>query len=91
MVDIAEKSRQDMLNRLARIEGQIRGVQKLIREGGDCELVIQQMSASRKALDKAFQEMLACIIERDVVCAHQRGESPESSLQQIKTLLTKYS
>ena len=58
MVDIAEKSRNDMLNRLARIEGQVRGIQKLIREGGDCELVIQQMSASRKAFDKAFQEML---------------------------------
>lgn len=91
MVEIAEKSRNDMLNRLARIEGQVRGVQKLIREGADCELVIQQMSASRKALDKAFQEMLACIIERDVLQAHQRGEPPEASMSQIKSLLTKYS
>lgn len=91
MVDIADKSRNDMLNRLARVEGQVRGIQKLIREGAECELVIQQMSASRKAFDKAFQEMLACVIERDVICAHQRGEHPEESLAQIKTLLTKYS
>ncbi|CBL45014.1 Hypothetical protein HDN1F_14310 [gamma proteobacterium HdN1] len=91
MIEIEEAARNNMLNRLARVEGQIRGLQKLIREGKDCELVIQQMSASRKALDKAFQEMLACIIEQNILCAHNGSEPQTSSINQIKTLLTKYS
>ena len=40
-----------MLKRLARIEGQLRGLQAMIRRGEDCEAIAQQFSASRKALD----------------------------------------
>lgn len=61
---ISEKDRAAMLNRLARIEGQLRGIQKMISEPEpDCERVAQQMSAARKALDKAGHTMLACMIE----------------------------
>jgi DNA-binding FrmR family transcriptional regulator len=56
--------------RLARIEGQLRGLQKLIDAEADCEKIAQQMSASRKALDKAFFTMVGCMIE-------QGDQSPE--------------
>jgi DNA-binding FrmR family transcriptional regulator len=42
----------DLLNRLRRIEGQIRGLQRLIDEGKDCVEVVNQLAAARKALDK---------------------------------------
>ena len=48
--------------RLKRIEGQLRGIQNLIESGSDCEAVAQQMSASRKALDKAFFTLVGCVI-----------------------------
>lgn len=57
------KERRDMIVRLRRIEGQLRGIQKMIEDGADCEDVAQQLSASRKALDKAFYHMLACVVE----------------------------
>ncbi|MFC3050780.1 metal-sensing transcriptional repressor [Kordiimonas pumila] len=64
---IAEKDKTAMLNRLARVEGQLRGIQKLILAGEeDCEKVAQQMSAARKALDKAGHTMLACMIEEQI-------------------------
>jgi DNA-binding FrmR family transcriptional regulator len=53
------------LNRLARIEGQLRGVQKLIAlaaEPADCEAVAQQMSAARKALDRSFVQLLTATV-----------------------------
>ena len=50
--------------RLARVEGQLRGLQRLIDEDADCEKVAQQLSAARKALDKSFFAMVACIIEQ---------------------------
>ena len=55
----------ELVLRLKRIEGQLRGIQAMIEDGADCEQVVQQMSASRRALDKAFFNMLACAIESD--------------------------
>lgn len=88
--DISSETKDAMLKRLARVEGQIRGVQKLIRADDDCEKIAQQMSAARKALDKAFHEMLACMIETDVLNAREE-KSAEESMAQIRYLLSKYS
>jgi CsoR family transcriptional regulator, copper-sensing transcriptional repressor len=50
--------------RLARVEGQVRGVQKLVQSDADCHAIAQQLSAARKALDKSFYTMIACMIEQ---------------------------
>lgn len=65
--------------RLARIEGQIRGLQKLIDSDADCEKVAQQMAASRKALDKAFFAMVGCMIEQG-----------DQSAEHVAEMLTKF-
>ncbi|MGB4342189.1 MAG: metal-sensing transcriptional repressor [Moraxellaceae bacterium] len=82
------QQKTDMLKRLARVEGQIRGVQKLIDQDEDCEKIIQQMTAARKALDKAFHEMLACVIEANV-CNDQGAELAER-MAQVRVLMSKY-
>ena len=43
---------EDVLLRLRKVEGQVRGLQRMIEEGKDCADVIYQLSAARKALDK---------------------------------------
>jgi CsoR family transcriptional regulator, copper-sensing transcriptional repressor len=50
--------------RLARVEGQLRALQRQIDEEEDCQKIAQQLSAARKALDKAFFTMVACVIEQ---------------------------
>jgi DNA-binding FrmR family transcriptional regulator len=58
---LSAAQKKDLLNRLARIEGQLRGVQKLIAlaaEPADCDAVAQQMAAARKALDRSFVQLL---------------------------------
>lgn len=45
---------RDVVNRLKRIEGQVRGLIDMVESGRPCEDVAQQMSAARKAMDKAF-------------------------------------
>ncbi|MFM2113005.1 MAG: Transcriptional repressor FrmR [Pseudomonadota bacterium] len=50
--------------RLARIEGQLRGIQRLVESDADCHSIAQQLSAARKALDKSFYTMVACMIEQ---------------------------
>ena len=57
----AERKRALVL-RLKRVEGQLRGIRRLIEAEEDCEKVAQQMAASRKALDKAFFTLVGCVI-----------------------------
>ena len=89
MDPISEQNQQQMLRRLARVEGQLRGVQKMIRDGSDCEKVAQQLTAARRALDKAFHEMLACMIEYDVI-GDTNSKNARDQMSQIRSLLSKY-
>ena len=77
LTDYAKK--KAIRSRLARVEGQLRGLQRMIDEDADCELVAQQLSAARKALDKSFFAMVSCIIEQ--------GEMPPKS---VAAMLTKF-
>ena len=45
-------TQQDGLKRLARIEGQIKGIQRMVQEGRYCIDIINQITAVRKALDQ---------------------------------------
>ena len=47
-----------LLKRLKRIEGQIRGVQKMIEDDRDCESVLTQLAAVRSAIESAGALML---------------------------------
>jgi DNA-binding FrmR family transcriptional regulator len=54
--------------RLKRIEGQVRGVLRLMEEGKSCKEVVSQLSAVRNASDKAIAQIVAenlhhCILE----------------------------
>jgi DNA-binding FrmR family transcriptional regulator len=53
---------QEITKRLRKVEGQIRGLQRMIEEERDCEAVITQLMAARAALDKIG----VCIIDNYV-------------------------
>ena len=42
------------MNRLKRIEGQLRGVLRMMEEGKDCKEVITQLSAIRSGVDRTI-------------------------------------
>jgi CsoR family transcriptional regulator, copper-sensing transcriptional repressor len=58
---------QALLSRLRRAEGQVRAVVRLIEEGQSCDSVAQQLTAARKALDKAFYALVGCAVEHGQV------------------------
>ena len=63
MTTVHDPARQRALVlRPKRVEGQLRGIQKLIENDADGEKVAQQMAAARKALDKTFFAMVGCVI-----------------------------
>jgi DNA-binding FrmR family transcriptional regulator len=61
-----DAARTDVLNRLRRAEGQIRGVQRMIEEGESCLKIAQQFSAVRKALDSTYMRMTLCFVEQEM-------------------------
>ncbi len=58
-----EQDKKALILRLKRVEGQLRGLQRLIEENAPCESVAQQLSAARRALDKTFHSLVGCLIE----------------------------
>jgi DNA-binding FrmR family transcriptional regulator len=60
------KSRTDLLNRLRRAEGQLRGVQRMIEQGEPCLDIAGQMAAVRKALDSAYVRMTVCFMQQEL-------------------------
>ncbi len=79
---------RDVVNRLRRVEGQIRGVVGMIEKDSSCDAVAQQLSAARKALDKAFYEMLACSLESELVDADPA--TTHEVISETTRLLAKY-
>jgi DNA-binding FrmR family transcriptional regulator len=62
---LSDQQKTDLLHRLARVEGQLRGVQRLVAQAAvpsDCDGIAQQLSAARKALDRAFVNLLTSAI-----------------------------
>ena len=69
------EAKKAMDARLARIEGQVRAVRRMIAADQSCEEIAQQLSAARRALDKAFYEMVSCMIRHEPAAGPQaRGE-----------------
>jgi DNA-binding FrmR family transcriptional regulator len=87
MRDQDSKSRDAIMKRLARVEGQVRGIQGMIQRGDDCEAVAQQFSAARKALEKAYQQMLVCLAE-DAILTPDHSNSEKMDL--VRAIFTKY-
>jgi DNA-binding FrmR family transcriptional regulator len=88
-----DKSRTDLLNRLKRAEGQLRGIQRMLEEGEPCLDIASQMAAVRKALDSTYVRMTVCFMEQELG-AHL-GNNPEAQaqlshmLEDVQTLLGK--
>ncbi|MFM1908301.1 MAG: hypothetical protein RLZZ591_1978 [Pseudomonadota bacterium] len=78
-------ARADVLNRLKRAEGQLRGIQRMIESNEDCMKIAQQFSAVRKALDSTYTRMTVCFVEQqlDSQLPPELAQSPE-----LKTLLS---
>ncbi|MDE1999873.1 MAG: metal-sensing transcriptional repressor [Burkholderiales bacterium] len=79
-----EKSRTDILNRLKRAEGQLRGIQRMIEEGDACLDIATQMAAVRKALDSTYVRMTMCFMEQQL---QARAQADASSVQPVDDLM----
>lgn len=66
-----------VLDRLSRIEGHVRGVKEMVREGRACPDVLIQLAAVRSALDQVARVVLADHMEHCVRGAARNGHWEE--------------
>ncbi len=89
MSDLKKHRESDELtklnNRLKRIEGQVRGVQRMLNEDAYCTDIITQVSAIQSALHAFNQELLTTHLQTCVVNDIKNGND-EAINDLVKTL-----
>jgi DNA-binding FrmR family transcriptional regulator len=70
-------NQKSQLSRLGRIEGQVRGVARMIEEDRYCIDVLTQIRALKAALDKVEQEVLSNHLQHCVADAFAAGNERE--------------
>jgi CsoR family transcriptional regulator, copper-sensing transcriptional repressor len=88
-----DDARTDILNRLRRAEGQIRGIQRMVEQGDDCQSIGHQFSAARKALDSTYLRMTLCFAEQEIESLVGRSDPQDESkavvLKDLETMLAR--
>ena len=78
-----ETSRTDLLNRLKRAEGQLRGIQRMIESGEPCLDIASQMAAVRKALDSAYVRMTVCFMQQELQARLTLSDEGQAGLGEV--------
>ena len=71
---------KSVVNRLKRIEGQIKGVLNLIEQNKECKDVIVQLSASRSAIDRTMGLVVSMNLEQCVRENIGKGKTTMSAI-----------
>ena len=75
----------DVIKRLRRAEGQIRGIIAMLESGRDCADVVTQVAAVSKALDRAGFKIIATGL-RQCVIEEQDGKESTVDMAQMEKL-----
>jgi DNA-binding FrmR family transcriptional regulator len=76
-------TRDQLLDRLARIEGQVRGVARMVEEDRYCIDVVTQINAARAALDKVALGLLDGHVRHCLVGGHGGPSDPDEQAEEL--------
>lgn len=85
------EAKKNLVTRLRRIEGQLRGVQAMVENERDCKEIMQQLSSIRSAIQSASMDFLQeyatnCLVENS---APKDTVQREQMVKDIITLIGK--
>jgi DNA-binding FrmR family transcriptional regulator len=81
-------SKADLSKRLRRIEGQVRGVAKMVQEDRDCREIIQQLAAIRSATNQVSL-LVARSYASQCLCEPLEDDDRESVVADLIDVLSK--
>jgi DNA-binding FrmR family transcriptional regulator len=82
---VDETATGDVIKRLRRAEGQIRGVIGMLEAGRDCADVVTQLAAVSRALDRAGFKIIASGLQQCLTAAED-GQNPTVDLEKMEKL-----
>ena len=85
-----EEELKSLSNRLARIEGQVRGIRNMLENDAYCVDILTQVSAAQSALNGFSKELLSSHIKTCVADGVRNGEDDkiDELVETIKKLMT---
>lgn len=81
--------RKDILNRLKRAEGQLRGIQKMIEDEQECIDIVTQLTAVRSSINRTMGLVISNQITRALQDPNLDLAQQEEKLQQALDLIVK--
>lgn len=85
-----DDTRDSITKRLARIEGQVRAIARMIEEGRECRDVIAQVSAASKAIDQVGFKILSSGMQRCLADPRRAG-AEGFTIEEVEKLFLKLS
>lgn len=83
------RENQDLLDRLKKIEGQVRGLQRMIEEGRYCVDILTQVAAVKAGLNKVGLALLESHT-RGCVASAIKLDQGEPAVQELMDVLSKF-
>ena len=74
-------NQKQIINRLRRVEGQLRGIQKMIAEEKECVNIVTQLSAVRSGIDRTMGIIVAENLKQ---CFEHPNDNPEEQLEKME-------
>ncbi len=84
-----EAERTKIINRLRRLEGQIRGLQTMIESGKECDAVLTQVMAAKSALNQVGLHIIGHSMKRCLI--DDSAETRDEVIDQAIATFLKYS
>jgi DNA-binding FrmR family transcriptional regulator len=87
--DLPTEENARILNRLRRVEGQTRGLQRMVEEGRNCEEVFTQLAAVKAALDRVGV-LLISLKMRECLSEHGAEIDSQEAVERALEAFLKY-
>jgi DNA-binding FrmR family transcriptional regulator len=90
--ELKEEMQRNIFSRLRKIEGQIRGLQGMVKDGKECEQILTQLRAAQSALKSVNSLVLKGYLAK---CYSEIGDKPDPEevcrkLEKTVSLLAKF-
>ncbi|SCA89965.1 FIG075815: hypothetical protein [Streptococcus macedonicus] len=81
--------KKDILNRLKRVEGQLRGIQKMIDEEQECLDIVTQLTAVRSSINRTLGLVIGNKISQLMEHPEDNSEIQDAKIQQVLDMIVK--
>ena len=88
--NIKAKDKEKIQNRLRRIEGQVRGVQRMVNEEAYCVDVLTQIGSVVSALEKVGTLLLKDHVEHCVRASIAKGEGADEKIEELTEAVERF-